>query len=179
MPPRRFQFALAASLALHAAVLGEEAVRRLLAPAPPAAAPALQATLRIPPRPEPVAEPLLKNTLDETEPETAAPKPPPPPRHSEAPAKAKATPPAKLKAAQKKLAEHLFYPEEAVARGLEGEVRLLLVLDADGRVLEAQVASSSGHALLDQAAVRAAYAMGRIGNDGKPQMILPVVFSLQ
>lgn len=174
MPPRRFQFALAASLVLHAAVLGGAALRQLLAPAKPAAAQVLQATLRLPPPPETVAEPLLKNTLEA---EPAAPEASPPPRRSEAPAKAK--PPAKLKAAPKKTAAHDFYSAEARALGLEGEVRLLLVLDADGRVLEAQVASSSGHALLDRDAVRAAYAMGRIASDGKRQMILPVVFRLQ
>ena len=80
--------------------------------------------------------------------------------------------------AQRKLSQHLFYPAEALARGLEGEVRLLVRLSPDGRVDEVSVAASSGHAILDNAAIKAAYAMG--GLPGAPrELILPVVFQLQ
>jgi protein TonB len=78
-----------------------------------------------------------------------------------------------------KLADVLFYPPEAVARGLEGEVRLLLTLERDGRVLDAQVAAGSGHKLLDEAAVKAAYAMGSLPDAGAREVILPVVFRLR
>ena len=60
---------------------------------------------------------------------------------------------------------------------MEGEVRLLLLLDDSGRLLDARVASSSSHALLDQAAVEAAHATGRFAGAGR-ELILPVVFRL-
>ena len=63
--------------------------------------------------------------------------------------------------------------------GLEGEVRLLLRLDATGVVLDARIASSSGFAVLDDAAVRAALATHRLAAGGAAEMILPVVFRLQ
>ncbi len=73
----------------------------------------------------------------------------------------------------------LFYPPEAVARGIEGEVRLLLTLDAEGAIRDAQVAASSGHKLLDEAAVKAAMAMGRLPETGAREVLLPVVFRLR
>lgn len=133
----------------------------------------------MPPRP---TEPVLKDTLAEQqhEAEQAAPRSEPVPRSVRPPAsRVPRGPAAKERAAQRKLAQYLFYPPEAVARGLEGEVRLLLILDVEGKVLQAQVASSSGHPLLDQAAVKAAYAMQRLPDASAREMILPVVFRLQ
>ncbi|AEI61986.1 TonB-dependent siderophore myxochelin receptor MxcH [Corallococcus macrosporus] len=46
------------------------------------------------------------------------------------------------------------YPPEAVASGIEGAVKLLLTLDAEGRVSRAEVVEGLGHGL-DEAAVRA------------------------
>lgn len=80
-------------------------------------------------------------------------------------------------AQRRRLAEHVFYPPQAVAQGLQGEVRLLLRLDRDGRLLEVRIASSSGYPLLDDAAVAAARAAG-VFSGGAPEMILPVVFRL-
>jgi len=48
-----------------------------------------------------------------------------------------------------------IYPKHALDRGLEGTVTLLVAVSANGAVERVAVASSSGHALLDQAAVRA------------------------
>lgn len=45
------------------------------------------------------------------------------------------------------------YPEEARAERLEGVVLLLVSVDAAGRVADAQIVSSSGHPLLDRAAL--------------------------
>lgn len=44
------------------------------------------------------------------------------------------------------------YPPTAIRAGQEGETRLRVCLDAKGRVLSSQTASSSGYDLLDQAA---------------------------
>jgi protein TonB len=45
------------------------------------------------------------------------------------------------------------YPREAVAAGLQGEVMLYLRIGADGNVSEVRVHKSSGHRLLDEAAL--------------------------
>lgn len=143
-------------------------------------------TVTLPPLAEetPPAEPLLKNTLEADPPRPQAPQAPAPRPEPHGPGQASAAPkrpPARdpVEAAQRKLAKHLYYPAEAVAAGLEGEVRLLLTLDADGRILDASVAAGSGHAVLDQAALRAAWALGRVDGADKREMILPVVFRLR
>ncbi|MFC5301748.1 energy transducer TonB [Azospira restricta] len=174
--PRRLLLAFAASLLLHAAALGHGAWRDLLRPPP---ARVLQATLRLPPVEVPPAEPLLKNTLNEER--EAPPAPPPETPAAQTPA---AAPPAKaaarqVRAAQKKLAEHLYYPPEAIARGLEGEARLILTLAADGGIADVRLAASSGHRLLDDAAVKAAWAIGRLPGVTARELILPVIFRLQ
>lgn len=179
MSPRLI-FALALSLTLHASLVFPELLGRLAA-APPR--PALQATLRLPPKPEtpPPAEPLLKNTIDteQTPPKQQPPpalKPPPP---ATPPAKPKTAAKREIQIAQKKLSKFQFYPTEAVARGIEGEVRLIVKLSADGAVENVSIAASSGHPLLDNAAIKAAYAMGRLTGATSRELILPVVFRLQ
>ena len=75
--------------------------------------------------------------------------------------------------------QHLYYPPEAVARGLEGEVRLILTLGDDGSIAEVSVATSSGHPFLDKAAIKAAYAMGKVNWAHSHGLILPVIFRLE
>lgn len=48
----------------------------------------------------------------------------------------------------------LNYPGEARARKLTGTLRLLAVIDADGTLRDAKLMESSGHAVLDEAALR-------------------------
>lgn len=171
MSPRLI-FALALSLALHGGLVVPDLVKRL-AVAPPR--PALQAVLRLPPAPEAIpAEPLLKNTID---PKEAPPVKPPPKTAPQA--KPKAVAKREVQVAQRKLSQHLFYPPEAVARGIEGEVRLIVKLSADGAVENVSIAASSGHPLLDNAAIKAAYAMGRLTGASSRELILPVIFRLQ
>jgi protein TonB len=187
MPRFSFLTALLASLLLHLSLLAGGMLRNTatltqssvvadtrldarLLPAPPSTS-----------EPTPPAEPveaLLKNTLAEASP--AFPKPATkPPASSKLPGPS--TPPvsAAQETAQRKLATHVYYPAEAVALGMEGEVRLLLTLDPDGRILDAVVAASSGHALLDQAALDAVRAMARLPDSGVRELILPVTFRLQ
>lgn len=83
-----------------------------------------------------------------------------------------------LRRAQSALSEHLFYPPEAVARGLEGEVVLLLVLGDNGRLVSATIARSSGHALLDQAALDAAQHLGALPGNPR-ETLFPVSFRLR
>lgn len=87
--------------------------------------------------------------------------------------------PSPLAQAQQALARHVYYPEEALERGLQGEVRVLLLLDERGAIRRATLASSSGHALLDQAALAAVATLGRLPGLGVQELILPVEFRLQ
>lgn len=85
---------------------------------------------------------------------------------------------ASLRRAQAALSKHLFYPPQAVAHGLEGEVILLLSLAENGQLISASVARSSGHALLDQAALDAARNIGILPGNPR-QTLFPVSFRLQ
>lgn len=82
-----------------------------------------------------------------------------------------------LASATAALSRQLFYPREAVERGLEGRVILLLRVDAAGRVQATEVAASSGHPLLDEAARQAAAQLAGLGGQGH-QVLLPVDFRL-
>jgi protein TonB len=175
--PLRLILAFALSLAVHGVVLLPDIARRfpVAAPRPP-----LQAVLRPPPEAPTPAGPLLKNTLDAEEaPRVAAPPPPPPPPAARKSAAVAAVARREVRAAQRKLSEQLYYPPEAVARGIEGEVRLIVRLSADGRIEDVSVAASSGHAILDNAAIKAAYAMGQLSGVTSRELILPVIFRLQ
>jgi protein TonB len=171
--PLRLILAFALSLAVHGALLLPDIAKRfpVAAPRPP-----LEAVLRPPPgAPTPPAGPLLKNTIDTEEAPQVA-KPPP-----------QATPQPKrrnamnrdVQIAQRKLSKTQFYPPEANLRGIEGEVRLIVRLSADGRIDDVSVAASSGHAILDNAAIKAAYAMGQLSGVTSRELILPVIFRLQ
>lgn len=168
---QRLYSALAASLLMHATLLGISDMARLFSVQPgKTTLPALQARLV----PAVKESALLKNTLPEAEgPLLALPAQP-------AARPARVLPqPSRQRQAERKLVEHLFYPPEAIARGLEGEVRLLLTLAADGQVLDVRIASSSGHDVLDQAAAKAANIMRRLPDTGVRELILPVEFKLQ
>ena len=175
-----FPWALAASLALHAAAI---ALPALVLPralrVPDVAVTFLTARLEpaenVPP-PE-----VLKNTI-EPKPERSRAEPKPP-RPAAAPPKPRPEP-ERLSAEELdrtlgQLSQTLLYPPEAVRRGLEGEVVVLLELDANGRVVAASVASGSGHAILDEAAVRAARQLGALGPAlGGKAILLPGRFRL-
>ncbi|MDR1163825.1 MAG: energy transducer TonB [Candidatus Accumulibacter sp.] len=148
-----------------------------------------------------VSEALIKDTLQAGKPAEAPPAPTPDPskkpevpkrgaRNAELPKKpgadrgrssaaAKKVAPAVAEDAQRRLSERVFYPKEAIERGLEGTVYLIVRFTDDGSVADVDVAASSGHALLDNAAVRAAYAMGRQIGAASGELVLPVHFQLQ
>ena len=83
-----------------------------------------------------------------------------------------------LSRAQAALSKHLYYPPEAIAQGLEGEVVLLLILGDNGRLVSAAIARSSGHAMLDQAALDAARRIGALPGNPR-QTLFPVSFRLR
>lgn len=186
MRPHRHVFAwmLAASAGLHA--LGILAAERWLKPpAPYQALPVLEARIEIAAARDPQAPPpaprLLKNTLETARERPAAARAPRPAAGAASAtlARAEPMPEAHLGEALKRLSGALLYPPQAVQQGLEGEVVVLLELGEGGRILGASVASGSGHALLDDAALSA---VGRLGSlspalAGKA-ILLPVRFRL-
>ncbi|MCX7893827.1 MAG: energy transducer TonB [Burkholderiales bacterium] len=78
-----------------------------------------------------------------------------------------------------RLSDEIFYPPEALRRGLEGEVVILVRLGDGGVILDATVASGSGHVLLDEAAVRAVRRLGRLSpSTANRAILLPVRFRI-
>jgi periplasmic protein TonB len=78
-----------------------------------------------------------------------------------------------------RLSETMLFPPEALERGLEGEVTLLVQLGENGRILDASVASGSGYQILDAAAVRAVLKLGTLGpSSANKSILLPVRFRI-
>ncbi len=73
----------------------------------------------------------------------------------------------------------LFYPEDAIRLGLQGEALVLLMLDENGNVLAARIEESSGHELLDQAALQAVRRLRALPSDAPIESLLPVRFRLR
>jgi protein TonB len=72
-----------------------------------------------------------------------------------------------------------FYPAEAIARGFEGEVLVLIIIDESGRVTAARVEQGSGHRILDDAALRAVRSLRSLPADAPREALLPVRFRLR
>lgn len=172
--------ALALSVVLHAALLATGA--RLASLLPSVARPAdttLKARLAEPlPVPVPAPQPELR--MREDTPPARAPAAKPKPR-----ADAAAPPSLQVLAgeaaskAAEQVGRELFYPPEAIERGLEGEALVLLFLDASGNAIAARIESSSGHAILDAAALRAARTLRSLPASAPREALLPVRFRLQ
>ena len=173
MMTKRFLWALAASLLLHVAALWP--VGRHMLPAP---SPMSPLRVRLPPA-EPDEALSAASGPSLVTPQSAV---PPAPSLRNAPERTQTKPQPlqgrALRAALERLAREEFYPREAIARGLEGRVVLLLSLDESGQILRIEVASSSGHALLDDAARNAAARIGRVASQRR-QVLLPVEFRLE
>ncbi len=151
----------------------------------PSTAATLIAELR-PPPPVPTATATPPLTLPEPATPTKAEKPAaqPPKKPPRATAKPAAHPVTSWTAAigeqlRKRHAEGQFYPPEAIALGLQGEVLVLMIIDHSGSVSAARVERSSGHAILDQAALRAVRALRSLPADAPQEAVLPVRFSLR
>lgn len=174
--------ALVLSLALHLALYTLADWAGLRASPPPVSRAPLEAMLILPEiAPPPPAEPQL----EEVPPPVAAPAAVPPkptpgsPRPPAAlPAIAPTAPRADLLPPAAKPPPRLFYPREAVLRGLEGEALVNVTLDPAGRVLEARIERSSGHVILDDAALSAALSLKSLPGGGR-ETTLPVRFRLE
>ena len=119
---------------------------------------------------------------------------PPQPAAAEKPAKAKPEPKPEVKSQprapqtwRQTVREHLkkldaagqFYPAEAIAQGLQGQVDVLLIIDETGKVTAARVEQGSGHPILDEAALRAVRSLQSLPADAPRQVVLPVRFRLR
>jgi protein TonB len=168
----RLALALTLSLLAHLAPLLPELVRPLASRPPPP--PPLQALLRPPPAPVPLV-------LAEPSPPPAVRPPPARPAVTAPPTAAR--PGDWQQEVRRQFSQQLqrgdFYPAEAINRGLQGEVLVLLLLDPDGSVSAARVEQSSGHPLLDDAALQAVRALRSLPADAPRQTLLPVRFRLQ
>ncbi len=76
------------------------------------------------------------------------------------------------------------YPRLARRRGLEGAVLLEVLVDVSGRVADIRIASSSGHAILDRAALEAVrrwrFTPGMVGGKRRQMWVtVPVRFQLR
>jgi protein TonB len=173
-------FHLLFSLALHLAlILGPHWLK---VPPPPPPPNRLEVYLPTPPE-----LPPTEQSAEITSTEVPPPAPPPPPAAAPPPVVAPPAPSppvpkklqgAALRKAQSALSSHLLYPPEAIRLGLEGDVILLLRLDGSGNIRSVAIARSSGHALLDQAAISAAGNIGALPGN-KAETLLPVSFRLQ
>ena len=163
IPRMPFYIALIASIGLHAALIIGPA---WFATTPrPAAQPRIEARLLPVEDVTEFAESVSTEALAQ-DPVAA---PPSAPRHMKGES---------LRRAQASLSRHLYYPPEAVAQGMEGEVILLLTLTEASQLVSVEIARSSGHPLLDRAALDAARRLGRLPGSRR-QMLFPVSFRLQ
>ena len=167
--------ALGLSIALHAALIA--AVAQFVAPsAARRPLPDLTVTLREPvPEPEkaaPARPQLLLPQDTARNPSAARPAARPPA------ATARLSGAAALKA-QEQLQRELLYPREAIERELEGEALVLLFLDQAGNAVAARIESSSGHTLLDDAALRAARTLRALPDSAPRDVVLEVRFRLR
>lgn len=87
--------------------------------------------------------------------------------------------PSELRETLGRLSETMLFPPEALERGLEGEVTVLVQLGEGGRILDASIASGSGHKILDDAAIRAVMKLGTLGPaSANKSILLPVRFRI-
>jgi protein TonB len=135
--------------------------------------------------PTPAAPPPPELILPEPpKPEAATPpKKPPPvekPKPDEKPASSAKTWDQAIAQQLKKLNDRQqYYPQEAIARGLQGEVLVLVIIDENGNITAARVEESSGHKILDEAALRNVRSIRSLPADAPREAVLPLRFRLR
>ena len=175
-----FGRALVISIALHAALIAAPAWRGEA----PAQAPLtvwLRGSLAAPASQEPAPRPLpavSKLPLPVTAPNADALKPAAEPVVRQTVSLQRLSG-AAAHSASEQMARELLYPAEAIERGLQGEALVLLFLDESGNAVAARLEASSGHPLLDDAAVRAARTLRALPASAPREALLPVRFRLR
>lgn len=197
--PSAIAWALLLSLLLHAGAVAILIVL-LASPAPPRGREpvALEVRLREPPpaRPPELAAPaprlmLPKESLPNAIAARPAPAAPVRPQVLLAPPGATDVPPGRrdgqpgglsgeaARIAYRQMQRALLYPRAAVEQGIEGEATVLLFLDEAGNAIAARLEASSGHPLLDEAALRAARSLRSLPEAAPREALLPVRFRLR
>jgi len=169
-------WALVISIALHALVLAAPAWRSKSQSQTP-----LTVSLREPlavPEPRNPAPEMPSVILPEKKPRQSAARPAPEPVARQTATLQRLSGPA-ARIAGEQMARELLYPVEAIERGLQGEALVLLFLDESGNAVAARLEESSGHALLDAAAVRAARTLRALPSSAPREALLPVRFRLR
>lgn len=169
----RLLLALVASLLLHLAPMLDALIPQQVPPPPPA--PPLTARLAPPPMPE---QPEFK-LPEQPEPKTTPTPPPKPKKALQLPGKTPNWQDEIRRQLRKQQAQGLFYPPEAIAQGLEGEVLIFMIIGESGQVAAARIEQSSGHHVLDDAALRAVRSLRSLPADAPRETLLPVRFSLR
>jgi protein TonB len=187
--------ALALSLVLHAALLASGA--RLSALLPSVARPpdlTLKVRLADPlPVPAPQPELMMREDTPREAPPAAKPstkpattplekrlvRPSAEPQHAASASGVAVLSGEPARRAREQIARELLYPLEAIEQGLEGEVLVMLFLDDSGNAIAARVEASSGHRILDEAAVRAARTLRSLPASAPREALVPVRFRLR
>jgi len=167
--------AFAASLLLHAILIAAGA---RLVPSPGDSR-RVQAALSVWLHEE-AAPPQL--SLPEARPVQQAPKPRPAPERAPKPSpglNAVQISGEAASAAHEQLMRELLYPLEAVEQGLEGDVVVLAFLDGRGNVVASRIERSSGHRILDDAAIRAVRTLRALPDNAPREALVPVRFRLR
>jgi protein TonB len=173
----RLPLALVASLLLHILPWLLNQIPPPKPPPPPK--PSLTATLAPQALPTPVAPPpeLIL-------PEPPKPEAPPPPKPEKQ--KPREKQPNSAKTWNQAIAQqlkslndrHQYYPQEAISQGLQGEVLVLVIIDENGNITAARIEESSGHRLLDDAALRNVRTIRSLPADAPREALLPLRFKL-
>jgi len=169
-------WALVISIALHALVIAAPAWRANSQSRAP-----LTVSLREPhaaPEPQQAAPETPRLILPEKRPRQSAARPVPETVTRQTATLQRLSGPA-ARMAGEQMARELLYPVEAIERGLQGEALVLLFLDESGNAVAARLEESSGHALLDDAAVRAARTLRALPSSAPREALLPVRFRLR
>lgn len=167
--------ALAISLCLHALPLLPTVFSR---PEKPSTAPPMTATLR-PPASSAAPVPLHLPEPPKAGDQAATPQPAKPLPRTTSTATARTWTQVVRQHLEKLQKDGLFYPPEAIERGLQGEVLVLVILDAGGQVVGARVEQGSGHPILDNAALNAVRSLRALPDDAPRETLLPVRFRLR
>lgn len=147
---------------------------------PPPPPPALSAKLVPPPPPKIIAPPPELILPEPPKPEAAS----PPPQAEKQKLRDKPAP--SMKTWDQAVAQQLkqlndrkqYYPLEAIKLGLQGEVLVLVIIDENGNITAARVEESSGHHMLDEAALRNVRTIRSLPSDAPREALLPLRFRL-
>lgn len=84
-----------------------------------------------------------------------------------------------------RIAHAKTYPSQARANGVEGEVRVAFAMDRYGNIISRQIETSSGHAILDDAALRVLDEIGKMPtppnhlSGERFEMLIPFNFAIK